>query len=101
MSADTSNAGDSGADSMIASDADWELASTAPAREGAPPELPGAAPSDAETLASFTAWAAGLFYLAEVGENAGVNDYWDAFHYVATSLSVGYANIFPVTPAGK
>jgi len=30
-----------------------------------------------------------------------VKTYWDALHYVSTSLSVGYANIFPVTPAGK
>ena len=63
-------------------------------------EVP-AAQSPAETLASFTAWAAGLFYLAEQGENPAVRTYWDAFHYIATSLSVGYANVFPVTQAGK
>lgn len=60
-----------------------------------------AARSGAELLAEFTAWAAGAFYQAEVGHNPAVRDYWDAFHYVATSLSVGYANIFPVTTTGK
>jgi hypothetical protein len=30
-----------------------------------------------------------------------VRSYWDALHYVSTALSVGYANIFPVTPFGK
>ena len=65
-------------------------------------EGPGAAePSGAETLASFTATAAAAFYLAESGTNPSVRDYWDAYHYVATSLSVGYANIFPCTAAGK
>ena len=27
--------------------------------------------------------------------------YWDALHYVSTSLSVGYANIYPVTQTGR
>ena len=57
--------------------------------------------SAAETLAAFVSWASALFYYFEEGQNPGVNDYWDAFHYVATSLSVGYANIFPCTAAGK
>jgi hypothetical protein len=30
-----------------------------------------------------------------------VRSYWDGLHYVSTALSVGYANIFPVTPLGK
>ena len=42
-----------------------------------------------------------LFYWAESGANPSVQTYWDAVHYIATSLSVGYANIFPVTQAGK
>lgn len=68
----------------------------------AAPTMPAPTPpSGAEVLAEFTAWAAGAFYQAEAGVNPAVRDYWDAFHYVATSLSVGYANIFPVTAAGK
>jgi hypothetical protein len=46
-------------------------------------------------------WGASLFYLAESGVNPMVRSYWDALHYVATSLSVGYANVFPVTGLGK
>jgi hypothetical protein len=30
-----------------------------------------------------------------------VRSYWDALHYITTALSVGYANVFPVTPIGK
>ena len=54
-----------------------------------------------EELTAFVAGASWLFYRAEAGHNPGVRSYWDAFHYIATSLSVGYANIFPVTPLGK
>ena len=45
--------------------------------------------------------ASALFFVAEHGENPQVRTFWDAFHYIATSLSVGYANIFPTTPMGK
>ena len=38
---------------------------------------------------------------AESGANPNVRTYWDALHYIATSLSVGYANVFPVTALGK
>jgi hypothetical protein len=64
----------------------------------------GAVPSEAsagEQLAALVVWGAGLFYWAEAGENPSVKTYWDAFHYISTSLSVGYANIFPVTQIGK
>ena len=44
---------------------------------------------------------AAAFFWAEAGHNDSVKTYWDALHYIATSLSVGYANIFPVTPLGK
>src|ERR1700761_1016835 len=54
-----------------------------------------------EELSTLVAWGATLFYWAEHEVNDGVLSYWDAVHYVATSLSVGYANIFPVTPLGK
>jgi hypothetical protein len=58
-------------------------------------------PTNLEQLTEFVSQTAVLFYLAEQGQNPGVQTYWDAIHYVATSLSVGYANIFPVTPLGK
>src|ERR1700744_6102363 len=54
-----------------------------------------------EELSTLVAWGATLFYWAEHEVNDGVRSYWDALHYVSTSLSVGYANIFPVTPLGK
>lgn len=54
-----------------------------------------------EELSALVAWGAALFYWAEHEVNDGVKTYWDALHYIATSLSVGYANIFPVTPLGK
>jgi voltage-gated potassium channel len=60
---------------------------------------PVASPADA--LGLLVGWASALFYWAEAGENPSVRTYWDAVHYVATSLSVGYANIFPVTALGK
>ena len=55
----------------------------------------------AEEVCALVAGAAALFYWAEKDHNPGVKDYWDALHYVSTSLSVGYANLFPVTPLGK
>jgi voltage-gated potassium channel len=42
-----------------------------------------------------------LFYLAERGENPKVTSYWDALVFISTCLSVGYADIFAKTPAGK
>jgi hypothetical protein len=54
-----------------------------------------------DELSALVTWSAALFYWAESDFNDSVNDYWDAYNYVATSLSVGYANIFPVTPLGK
>jgi len=62
---------------------------------------PVAVASPAEELGLLVGWASALFYWAESGENPAVRTYWDAVHYVATSLSVGYANIFPVTAVGK
>src|SRR4051794_3569227 len=54
-----------------------------------------------EELSQFVCAAAALFLAAEEGSNPAVRTYWDALHYVSTSLSVGYANIFPTTQAGK
>jgi hypothetical protein len=55
----------------------------------------------AEELAQFVCAAAALFLCVEEGQNPAVRTYWDALHYISTSLSVGYANVYPVTPAGK
>ena len=55
----------------------------------------------AEELADFVCTAAVLFLAAEEEHNPAVKTYWDAVHYISTSLSVGYSNIFPVTQAGK
>jgi voltage-gated potassium channel len=70
-----------------------------PALDTAPGTPSGVSP--AEELGGLVGWAAAIFYLAESDLNPGVTSYWDALHYVTTSLSVGYANIFPVTPLGK
>lgn len=68
----------------------------------ATPALPAAAEAaPIDELSALVSWGAALFYWAEEGVNDGVKSYWDALHYIATSLSVGYANIFPVTPLGK
>ena len=66
-------------------------------------EAPQVAPAitNAQVMADFVATAAALFLAAEQGHNPSVQTYWDALHYVSTSLSVGYANIFPVTQWGK
>jgi hypothetical protein len=68
---------------------------------GAGPEPPAPAATPGEELAALVAWGAAVFYWAEAGANPAVRSYWDAAHYIATSLSVGYANIFPVTALGK
>lgn len=67
--------------------------------ELAPPAATAMTPI--EELNALVTWGAMLFYWAEVGHNDGVKTYFDALHYIATSLSVGYANIFPCTAFGK
>jgi hypothetical protein len=42
-----------------------------------------------------------LFYVAEKGHNPKVRTYWDALVFVSTCMSVGYADVFARTPAGK
>lgn len=59
------------------------------------------APVPFDPLLELIATATMLFYLAEHEENPAVASYWDAFHYVASSASVGYVNLYPVTPLGK
>ncbi|MBI5495098.1 MAG: two pore domain potassium channel family protein [Deltaproteobacteria bacterium] len=55
----------------------------------------------AEELNTFVMVTAGVFLAVERPYNPQVRTYWDAYHYIATSLNVGYANFFPVTPVGK
>jgi len=69
-----------------------------------PPAAPPAGvhvATPAEELGVLVTWGAGLFYWAEAGANPMVRSYWDALHYITTALSVGYANVFPVTALGK
>jgi voltage-gated potassium channel len=42
-----------------------------------------------------------LFFLAERGKNPKVRTYVDALLFISTCLSVGYADVFAVTQAGK
>lgn len=42
-----------------------------------------------------------LFWLAEKDENEKCRTYWEALVYVSTCLSVGYADIFARTDAGR
>jgi voltage-gated potassium channel len=42
-----------------------------------------------------------LFYVAEKEANPKVRTYWDALVFVSTCLSVGYADVFARTAAGK
>lgn len=42
-----------------------------------------------------------LFYLAEKDTNPKVQSFWDALVFTTTALSVGYADIFARTDAGK
>jgi Ion channel len=41
------------------------------------------------------------FYQAERGANPKINSYTDAYYYISTCASVGYADIFAVTQIGK
>jgi hypothetical protein len=54
-----------------------------------------------DTVVKGVALGALLFYRAERGHNPNVRSYWDALVYVSTNMSVGYCDIFAVTPAGK
>jgi hypothetical protein len=55
----------------------------------------------AEAVFTLTAGGAVVFYLAERGTNENVRTLTDAWHYIATCLTVGYANYFPRTETGK
>lgn len=56
-------------------------------------------PFDATVVTVFG--GAFLFYLAEKSENPKVQSYWDALLFISTCLSVGYADVFARTSAGK
>jgi hypothetical protein len=77
------------------------MADLAAAPTGANPSVGPTVATPSEELGMLVSWGAAAFYWAESGANPSVRTYWDALHYIATSLSVGYANIFPVTPLGK
>jgi len=49
----------------------------------------------------FLGGAAVAFYAAEKEVNPKINTYVDAFYYIATCASVGYADVFAVTQSGK
>jgi hypothetical protein len=53
------------------------------------------------TTVSTVVIAAWLFYRAERGVNPKVDSYYAALEYITSSLSVGYTDIYPKTPAGK
>jgi len=54
-----------------------------------------------ESLALVVGLGALVMHAAESRRNPKMRTYWDAFHYMATSLSVGYAPSFPQTEFGK
>jgi hypothetical protein len=54
-----------------------------------------------EAAFGFLGAAAAAFYAAERHENPKINTYIDAFYYIATCASVGYADVFAVTQTGK
>ena len=49
----------------------------------------------------FLGAAAAAFYAAEKDANPKITTYVDAFYYIATCASVGYADVFAVTQSGK
>lgn len=54
-----------------------------------------------EALGALLLGGSFLFYLAELNRNPKVKTFWDALYYITTCASVGYADIFAATPAGK
>jgi len=54
-----------------------------------------------ESLVGFLLGASAGFYLAEREENPKIKTFVDALYYVSTCLSVGYADIFAQTQAGR
>lgn len=54
-----------------------------------------------DSAMAFLASASAAFYAAEKGANPKIETYVDAFYYISTCASVGYADIFAITQAGR
>ncbi len=54
-----------------------------------------------ESLAGFLLGTSAAFYLAERDANPKIKTFVDALYYIGTCLSVGYADIFAQTQAGR
>jgi hypothetical protein len=54
-----------------------------------------------EAALEFLTVASLAFYAAEKDENPKIKTYIDAFYYISTCASVGYADIFAVTQTGR
>ena len=54
-----------------------------------------------DAAVTFLAAASYAFYVAEKDVNPKIKTYIDAFYYIATCASVGYADIFAATQAGR
>lgn len=62
-------------------------------------EWVSANPLEANT--EFLGLAAWAFYQAEKGANPKIETYIDSFYYISTCASVGFADMFAVTQAGR
>ncbi|GEM_PF-2840233 len=54
-----------------------------------------------DAAVTFLAGASYAFYLAEKDVNPKIKTYVDSFYYISTCASVGYADIFAATQAGR
>jgi hypothetical protein len=54
-----------------------------------------------DAAVTFLAGASYAFYMAEKDVNPKIKTYVDAFYYISTCASVGYADIFAATQAGR
>lgn len=54
-----------------------------------------------DSALAFLAVASAAFYAAEKDVNPKIKTYVDAFYYISTCASVGYADIFAMTQAGR
>jgi hypothetical protein len=54
-----------------------------------------------DSAVGFLAAASVAFYAVERGHNPKITSYIDAFYYISTCASVGYADIFAFTQTGR
>lgn len=54
-----------------------------------------------ESLVGFTLSASMAFYLTERDTNPQIKTFVDAFYYISTCLTVGYADVYPMTQRGR